>query len=556
MSKLNLKEIVPVFILGVLIFSSCKKALEVPPTTELESNYFINENRVQRGVGSIYASVSNIYGANLGNQISQNGVTLHPLWLLQGDDLTTSGSGSNTEYEAFSGFSPSDSRVGALWQKLYFLMARANFILEKLEDPEVSKVFTTPGLKDNNRGEALFLRAWANYKLWDMFRKAPLQNSRIHSISESVIQPSKGFELLDAAIADLKEAATLLPESWDGMNKGRVFKNSANGLLVKSYVLRADYASKYDGGNQAGDYANAIAAFNQISSESTIVGVPFGDNFDYRTENNQESLYEYQASHGTISDNPWLDNDIGSPVGSFGAMYHYFDSHWGNYGSGDNVSGGGIIGPTPKLISKFNAQDPRIEETMKLAQNVDNAGGSLWWLGSAWSYFGGYQFVKYINGERGNRYDVDFQVMSSNNPRLLRLADVKLAVAEAYLKTGDVANATRQVNDVRKRARLSTPTGVESPVPADYATVTMENIMDERLFELAGEENFRWSDLKRWHAAGYIDLGTWTAADFGYPFDPSLFTFDVNKHMLFPIPSSEVQSNPLMQADGNNPGYN
>ena len=187
MSKLNLKEIVPVFILGVLIFSSCKKALEVPPTTELESNYFINENRVQRGVGSIYASVSNIYGANLGNQISQNGVTLHPLWLLQGDDLTTSGSGSNTEYEAFSGFSPSDSRVGALWQKLYFLMARANFILEKLEDPEVSKVFTTPGLKDNNRGEALFLRAWANYKLWDMFRKAPLQNSRIHSISESVI---------------------------------------------------------------------------------------------------------------------------------------------------------------------------------------------------------------------------------------------------------------------------------------------------------------------------------------------------------------------------------
>jgi hypothetical protein len=281
------------------------------------------------------------------------------------------------------------------------------------------------------------------------------------------------------------------------------------------------------------------------------VGVHFGSNFDYRTENNLESLFEYQASHNQISDNPWLDNDMGGPVGSFGAMYHYFDSHWGNYGSG-----GGSMGPSLKLRSMFNTQDPRINETFKLAEDVDNVGGKLWWLGAAWSFFDGYQFVKYINGERGDRYDVDFQIMSSNNPRILRLADIKLAVAEAYLKTGDVVNATIQVNDVRKRARLSTPTGVEAAVPADYGTVTMQNIMDERLFELAGEENIRWSDLKRWHAAGDINLGSWTPADFGYPFDPSLFTFDVNKHLLFPIPTSEITSNPLMMADGNNPGYN
>jgi len=127
---------------------------------------------------------------------------------------------------------------------------------------------------------------------------------------------------------------------------------------------------------------------------------------------------------------------------------------------------------------------------------------------------------------------------------------VKLAVAEAFLKTGDVANAIIQVNDVRKRARVSTP------IPADLATVDMQSIMDERLFELAGEENIRWSDLRRWHAAGYIDLATWTPADFGYPFDPSLFTFELDKHLLFPIPTSEINSNPLMRAEGNNPGYN
>lgn len=550
MYSLNFKKLLPLFFLGMLLLSSCKKYLDVPPTTELESNYFENENRVQRGIGSIYASLSNIYGANLGSQVSQNGQTLHPLWLLQGDDLTTSGTG-NSAYEAFSGFSPSDGRVGQLWQKLYFLIARANFMLEKLELPEISAIITTPNLKSNNRGEALFLRAYANFKLWDLFRKAPLQLLRIPSINEAVLPPTKGFEMLDAAIADLKEAATLLPDSWNQENKGRVFKNSANGLLVKCYVLRACYANQYEGGNQSADYANAITAFNQISNESTVVGVNFGDNFDYRTENNPESLFEYQASHNQISDNPWLDNDMGGPVGSFGAMYHYFDSHWGNYGSG-----GGTIGPSPKLRAMFPNQDPRINETFKLAENVDNVSGKLWWLGSPWDFFEGYEFVKYINGPRGDRYDVDFQIMSSNNPRILRLADVKLAVAEAYLNTGDATNATKQVNDIRKRSRFSTPDGIESSVPADYGTVDMQNIMDERLFELAGEENIRWSDLRRWHAAGYINLSNWTPADFGYPFDSSLFTFDVSKHLLFPIPTSEINSNPLMMADGNNPGYN
>ena len=91
MSTLYLKKFLPLLILGVFVFSACEDVLDVPPSTELESNYFINENRVQQGIGAVYASLSNIYGANLGSQVSQSGETLHPLWLLQGDDLTTSG---------------------------------------------------------------------------------------------------------------------------------------------------------------------------------------------------------------------------------------------------------------------------------------------------------------------------------------------------------------------------------------------------------------------------------------------------------------------------------
>lgn len=545
----HIKKMIPLLLFGTLLFSSCKDVLDLPLTSELETTYFENENRVQRGIGAIYASVQNLYGANLGTQTSSNGQTLHPAWLLQGDDLTTSGT-SNGAYEAFSGLSPSNGRIGEIWEKLYFVANRANFMLEKLEDPEVIKVIKTPGMKDFNKGEALFLRAWVNMRLWDMFRKAPLLDKRIVSIDEAVLPPTKNFELLDAAIADLTEAASLLPDSWDQQNKGRVFKNSAYGLLVKCYVLRACYAQQYNG-NQGQDYANAISAFEKITSASTLEGVHFGHNFDYRTENNAESLYEYQASWAQKQDNAWLDNNFGGESGSMGVMYHQFDTHWGNYGSG-----GGSIGPTTKLISMFDPNDPRVNETFKKAEKVDNMGGSLWWLGSKWGFFGGYQFVKYINGARGNSYEVTWQLQSGNNPRLLRLADIKLLAAEAYLKTGNMANATKQVNDVRKRARLSTPDGIESPVPADYGTVTMQNIMDERMLELAGEEDFRWSDLKRWHASGEVNLASWKASDFGYPCDANLFQFDASKHILFPIPTQEINTNPLMKADGNNPGYN
>jgi hypothetical protein len=545
----HFKKIFPILLLGTLTFNACKKdVLDVPLTTELESTYFENEDRVERGIGAIYAEIQNLYGANLGMSTSR-GETLHPCWLLEGDDLTTSGQ-SNGAYESFSGLSPADSRLSEVWEKLYFVSNRANFMLEKLADPEIAKVIKTPGMKDYNRGEALFLRAWAHSRLWDMFRKAPNLNTRIKSIDQATLPPTKDFELLDAAIADLIEAANLLPTSWDQKNKGRIFKNSAYGLLVKCYTLRACYASKYNG-NQTQDYANAIAAFQKMTPESTLEGVAFGDNFDYRKENNPESLFEYQASWGQKEDNAWLDNNFGGQSGGMGVVYHYFDSHWGNYGSG-----GGSIGPSPKLIAMFDPNDPRINETFKKAEKVDNMGGALWWLGGKWDYFGGYQFVKYINGVRGNAYEPKWQLQSANNPRLLRLADVKLLVAEAYLKTGNVAEATKQVNDIRKRARLSTENGVEASTPADLATVDMKAIMDERLMELAGEEDFRWTDLKRWHAAGYINLATWTAADFGYPFDAKLFQFNPEKHLIFPIPTTEINANPLMKADGNNPGYN
>lgn len=523
---INRKHIIASSLLMVALmgFNSCDENLDINPTSELESNYFENEERIQRGVGTAYAGLANVYGAY---------TALPPFWLLPGDDMTFDGSGA-----ALETFSGSNGYIENIWRRLYVIIAACNFMLDKLEDPAIAAVYETPELREHNRGELLFLKSYSYFKLWDWFRKAPLQPERINSVPDAILTPSQGFEMLDQAIASLEEAATLLPDSWDGRNTGRITKDAAYGLLVKCYVIRANY-----NGNDAEDFRKAIAAFEKISDSRRLVA--FGENFDYRHENNAESLFEYQASFAPKEDNAWLDNGWFPDASQMGAYYTYSGGHWGNYLSG-------ALGPTMKLVEAFDPEDPRMAETV--TQNPDNLDGKLWWV-APWDKFNGYQMVKYVNGARGDINDKNWQLSSANNPRILRLADVKLLAAEAYLATGNSEEALKQVNDIRERARKSTPDGTEAAAPAALSSITMEDIMHERFLELAGEEGHRWTDLRRWHAAGYIDLASWTAEDFGYPYDPSLFAFDVDRHLLFPIPVSELERNPLMAQSGQNPGY-
>lgn len=520
---------------GLLGFNSCDKNLDINITKELEINYFGSEYRITQGIGAAYAEITNIYGADLSNQSKQG------FWLLPGDDITSDGSGNSLE--TFSALNGGNNSIRMMWITYYKIIARCNFMLDKLDDPTVDAVYKTAGLKDANKAEMLFIRSWCNFKLWDNWKKAPLQDKRITSAADAILPPSKDFELLDNAIASLELAAPLAYDSWNNLNTGRITKDACYGLLVKLYVTRACYNSK-----NTTDYGKAITSYGKISSGriAAFGAVKYGDSFDYRTENNPESLFEFQASiQPAGQDNAWLDNDFGGGVGQMAAFYHYGDAHWANYSSG-------IFGPSQKLMNAFDPADPRKKETFK-GEDVENYGWSYWWINPNWGKFGNHQLVKYTNGDRGKVLDPMWQIGSNNNPRLLRLADVKLCLAEAYLSTGNAGAALVQVNDVRERARNSVSPASVAPIA--LSAVTMADIMNERMLELAGEDGHRWSDLKRWHAAGYINLASWTASDWGFSFDANLFKFDVSRNLLFPIPTDELNRNSLMSASGQNPGY-
>jgi tetratricopeptide (TPR) repeat protein len=380
-------------------------------------------------------------------------------------------------------------------------------VLQKIN--EEKNVYKTPNLKNYHKGEALFLRGYAYYNLWNFYGTSPLNTERVTSPSQFTPAGTTGTQLLDQAIKDFTEAASLLPPTWDPSNRGRVTANSANGMLGKSLVFKAS-ATK-----NAADYTAAITAFNKITGAQLVAN--FNDNFAWDRENNPESLFEFQAGQAFGFDNVWLDNDFDNAVGALSIFWGFYSDNFGLFGRSRYFG-------TTKLFSSYTTDDPRRDSTLNPNDRT---------------------IRKYVSRDKLSPSGV----ASINNYRILRFADVLLLRAEAVLQSGgSTVEAIGFINQVRARARAM-GRGIE---PREFATTEtdktriMQWIMDERLRELAAEGQ-RWFDLRRWHMQGIITLNS---AFFSS--NSSNVSFQLPKHLYFPIPTSETDVNPNVPQ---NPGY-
>ena len=118
---------------------------------------------------------------------------------------------------------------------------------------------------------------------------------------------------------------------------------------------------------------------------------------------------------------------------------------------------------------------------------------------------------------------------------VFRYAGVLLMQAEALNELGMTSSAAAPVNEVRKRAGLP---ALSSSLSKD---AMREAIIHERRMELAFEGH-RWFDMIR------LDNG-----DYAVKFLHSIGKTNATKErLLFPIPQTEMDANPLMTQ---NPGY-
>lgn len=508
----NIKILVCFILIIALSISSCDEStVELDPIGDTEVGFFQNEDQMTQAVMGIYQKMHFFYTFRANAWLSG-------IWLLPDDNLTTQG---DHPFENFVGLNGSNGSLGSYYQYGYQLIARANTVLEKIEENKDIAYKVQPELMNHHKGEALFLRAWMYFRLWNTFgNAAPLVTQRIVNLDDAYPPSTTGTQLLDQAITDLQEAASLLPDSWDETNLGRVTKNSAYGLAGKVLVFRGTVTQ------QAGDFTAALAAFNSIAGASLMPN--YGDNFNAAMENNAESLFEFQSNDQAGETNPFLNNDEFSVVGDMAA-------YLGFYTQEPDWIGNNYYSATEAFKAALEPGDPRIPYLIDMeAPDLKNV-------------------VKYIkDGNRVGNWAVGYNIQR-NNLRILRYADVLLLEAEAIVRSGgSTSEAIGLINQVRERARKSNPDGAEAAVPANLSpsetntTTILDWIFDERRVELAFEEGHRWFDLRRRHMAGEIDLKTW---DFS-SLKPDFQFEDTN--VSFPIPEGEIIQNPnLVQ----NPGY-
>lgn len=525
--KITIKSLLVLLITFTIV--SCNISLvDEDPLGPTEQTFFSDVNEFRTQLVGVYAGFYDWYhfsapSFNFGGYPTAT-------FLLPADDLTER-DGVRTEVELFDGsLNPTQDRIGFIWDACYKVIGRANVTIQKTRTIDFSS-FEGAAEIAQMEGEALFLRGYAYFTLFNLFGSAPVIQERILDAGEINTPKSPASEVLGQAIADAQAAIDILPEFWDGVNLGRVTKNSARGLLAKALVFRANYNN-----DDATDLQAAITAFNTI----TATLVPnFIDNFSAFTENNEESLFEIQAARASALNNLILHNDGPWRGVENQSVYRGYMMEPGGPGFNDASTKFFI---TEKLLNAHGT-DPRLSVFLNPDDGHD-----------------GRIFQKYNKPDGVNEFTPPHGG-SANNERLLRFAGLKLMIAEAELKTGNTAAAIGHLNDVRTRARdWGANSGFGDGLsPANYdtgetnLTTIMQWIMDERFVELAGEGQ-RWWDLKRWHASGDVDLTGWDGSEANFSTNlSSPVQFDVNKHLLFPIPQEEIERNSAITE--NNPGY-
>ncbi len=500
------KTIIATLIL-IATFNSCSDFLEIEPVTTLPAtNFYKTKGDFEQAVTGIYAPLQANY-----NQDWQ-------LTELRSDNTyfifnIGNRGGKPTEDIATFTVETNNATVLSQWTNDYLIISRANAVLSKIDG-----VTFDQSIKDNLKGQALFLRAFAYFDLVKFFGGIPLFLEPPTSYEQTFKNRSTVAEVYDQIIKDAKEAATLLPNK-SGQAIGRPSSGAANTLLADVYMAQ-------------GKWAEAEVALLTVTAMGYNLLTNYADIFKPTNKGNSEIIFDIGYVTGTsqplfnptpytflpATPNPAVITGV-SPA---------------------NANGGGSMNiPTPELIAAYESQ---ITDT-RFAASIGFFTGAGALVGIP-AYTNQPYVKKYLHPHAVyGQTDVNWPVY--------RHAEVLLMLAEC-LNEQNKPGVLGYLNQVRTRAGLANKTSTTQ-------TALRDDILQERRVELAFE-NKRWFDLIRAGKAISV-MNAFGASVKANPENyyyvtgnfPPPNSFNVTSDLLlYPIPVNEIIINPELEQ---NPGY-
>lgn len=402
---------------------------------------------------------------------------------------------------------------------------RANLVLQEIPKMDNDSLLTE-NMRNRILGEAHFLRAMYYFRLVRIFGGVPKVDFVVESSAQWKQPRASADDIYAFIISDLEYAnKTLWKKSqYPDEDMGRATKGAAQAMLLKTNLYIKQYA-------QAKAWGDSIIA----SGEYSLVA-DYADNFTLAGENGPESVFEIQYMEDPMSD---YGQGNGFTRGTFTVIL--------TRSRGTKAGGWGFNKPTQNLYDTYEAGDPRRDATIinPTDDEIGNPNEEIY-LGSR------YLNKKYaMMNPDSSYYKLAHDTRAPINNKVIRYADVLLMYAEACCETNDLVPAKWALEEVRSRARGGN-TAILPAFPygsyADNQVDLLKAIRHERRIELA-MEGHRWFDLVRWGIAKEtMDAYKLTETEEARS---QMAEFVEGKHELFPIPSAEINLNPMDQ----NPGY-
>ncbi|MEX0995898.1 MAG: RagB/SusD family nutrient uptake outer membrane protein [Flavobacteriaceae bacterium] len=130
----------------------------------------------------------------------------------------------------------SNSAVQSTWNSTYNLIHMANAALEGLEKSEA----LSQNLKNQLRGESLFIRAFSHVHLLNLFGNIPYITTTDFQVNKDVSRLPQNT-VYEFILTDLNEAKTLLDENYIGEERTRVNKAGISALLARVHLYRGNW---------------------------------------------------------------------------------------------------------------------------------------------------------------------------------------------------------------------------------------------------------------------------------------------------------------------------
>ena len=270
-----MKENIFIIVIVCFLFGACKNdMLDLPPETALSTPvFFKTQNDFQQAINGAYAPLRGLYNGNggawaMGEMRSDNttykynpqdrGTTI-PEFIADFNDDANSWVNTNKYFMN------------------YDVIARCNQILEKIDLVEFDS-----SSKDNIKGQAYFLRAFAYFDLVQYYGEVPLHLKPAKSLEETALPLSSVDEVYQQIVADAEQAISLLPNK-SVQELGRATSGAASMLLGNVYIVQKKWA-------EAESILKSVDGYSLMADYESV--------FNPANKNNSESLFEIQFKEG------------------------------------------------------------------------------------------------------------------------------------------------------------------------------------------------------------------------------------------------------------------